>query len=308
MRYFLEAGCALLLILMIRFPQEALSGAEDGLVLWFQTMLPSLFPFMILTGVLMGSPAALLLNRYVTPLSKKLFCISGEGCYCILTGFLCGYPLGAKMIATLVQNRRLSHLEGQYLLRFSNNASPGFLLVYVAQTILGNRIPLRFFLTCIYGPALLTALLGQWKLRRKMGYKSSADFSHPTNDTDIPDRTVGDAIIDSFEAMIRLCGYLVLFSVIIKMVTVLLPTVTTLRAVLAGFLEITTGLAALSKLPEAEMTTALILGATAFGGLSCIAQTAGMCRDSGLSIADYTIWKLIQGALAFMAALLFLYL
>ena len=56
------------------------------------------------------------------------------------------------------------------------------------------------------------------------------------------------------------------------------------------------------------MTTALILGATAFGGLSCIAQTAGMCRDSGLSIADYTIWKLIQGALAFMAALLFLYL
>ena len=57
-RIFFTAGIFLLLIFLLRNPQEALAASRDGLNLWLNTLLPTLLPFLILTGLLIKTEIA----------------------------------------------------------------------------------------------------------------------------------------------------------------------------------------------------------------------------------------------------------
>ena len=86
-----------LLGLVLAFPALAVQGASEGLLLWYQTVLPALAPFLILTQLLTVSGGAGLLVKPVYPLVSRLFHVSASGTYILLCGLLCGYPLGAKL-------------------------------------------------------------------------------------------------------------------------------------------------------------------------------------------------------------------
>lgn len=126
-----------LLLLLFTRPDVIASGCSLGLTLWYTAVLPSLLPFMILSGLLIRTGLFRYLNSVYAPFLGRLFSISDEGCYAVLLGFLCGFPMGAKVIADLVQEGRISPEEGSYLLGFCNNVSPAFFLNYVCLQKLG---------------------------------------------------------------------------------------------------------------------------------------------------------------------------
>ena len=97
------------------------AGCARGLDLWYTSVLPSLLPFMILSGLLVHTGLFHILNRAYAHVLKKIFHISESGCYVVLTGFLCGFPMGAKVTADLVKSGHISSEEGRYLLGFCNN-------------------------------------------------------------------------------------------------------------------------------------------------------------------------------------------
>ena len=125
-----------LFIIMLFFPKATLAGAADGLLLWFQMILPTLLPFMILSNLLLQTNAIYYISCALKPILQPLFQISTPSCYAVLVGFLCGYPMGAKIIADLTRSNRISKEEGQYLLSFCNNSSPMFILSYISLQIL----------------------------------------------------------------------------------------------------------------------------------------------------------------------------
>ena len=81
--------------LMLLLPEEVFQGASNGLLLWFHTILPTLFPFLLITGLLMGTGSILVLPPARPPVTKTVLCIASRQ-FSILAGFLCGYPMGAK--------------------------------------------------------------------------------------------------------------------------------------------------------------------------------------------------------------------
>ena len=120
-----------LLGLVLAFPALAVQGASEGLLLWYQTVLPALAPFLILTQLLTVSGGAGLLVKPVYPLVSRLFHVSASGTYILLCGLLCGYPLGAKLCGDYFRQGKISQKEAQYLLAFCCHPSPMFLLGYV---------------------------------------------------------------------------------------------------------------------------------------------------------------------------------
>ncbi len=305
----------LFLCLMLLMPGLTLAGAREGLVLWFQNLLPALFPFMILSSLILGLDEDSALTKGLSRMSSRLFGISGNGCFAIFAGILCGYPLGAKITAQMIRNRKLSAREGQYLISFCNIASPGFLIQYVTAQCLGSMAYLPPMLFSIYGAALLTALLLQLPYRKGFFPFSQAhsapealqaqccDIAPPSGESprQKPLYSVNSAIMESFEAMVRLGGYLVLFSIIAKMVTALFTTVTTSNCLLIGVIEITNGAHYIVSGSSPLHTKLMLLSfCVSFGGLSCYAQTAGMCHKSGLSMPYYLAAKLLNGLLALL--------
>lgn len=87
----------LLFFLLLAFPGQAIQGASDGLLLWFHTVLPTLAPAMICTRLILLSGGDHLLMKPVRPLFQKLFSLSETGSFILLSGMLCGYPLGAAL-------------------------------------------------------------------------------------------------------------------------------------------------------------------------------------------------------------------
>lgn len=140
-------------------PQEALSSAREGLLLWYHSVLPALFPFMILcTATLrLGILDQALLHLY-KPFHFVFGC-SPYGDFAILTGFLCGFPMGAKITSDLKDQGKISDSEALWLMGFVNNLSPAFLLSYLAYDQMQQPNIRWLFLGNILGSSLLYGLV-----------------------------------------------------------------------------------------------------------------------------------------------------
>ena len=116
---------------MLAVPKAVFSGTEDGLLLWFQVIFPTLFPFMLISNLLLRSGGLEIISGILGRTLGALFSTSRNGSFAVLAGFLCGYPMGAKVTADLVQSGRITRTEGAYLLSFCNNTSPAFIMNFI---------------------------------------------------------------------------------------------------------------------------------------------------------------------------------
>ena len=262
----------------------SLAYAALGLRLWYEKMVPVLFPFMVLSGTLIRMGLVESLIRPIRPFFGKLFRISDPAVYTILMGFLCGFPMGARTTAEFRNRQELSVAEGQFLLAFCNNFGPvyflGFVLPLLHRTL---KLP---YLIGMYGIPVIYGLFLRYTVYR-MRLKDTSMVSQPvtksTVRTSLPD-ALDDAVNAAGLSILQLGGYMIIFNLLN-----LLPGLFLRQShLLAPLLEITGGLQMLAD--RYPLYTLLLLP---FGGLSCIAQTAGCIRNTGLSLKKYIIHKLV---------------
>ena len=99
-------GAALLLTAaaMVLWPEESVSAARGGLELCGNVIIPSLFPFFVLSSLVVELGLSRYLGRLFQPIMAPLFRVNGA-CACALAlGFVGGYPVGARTAITLYQN------------------------------------------------------------------------------------------------------------------------------------------------------------------------------------------------------------
>lgn len=114
----------LLFFLLLFFPEQAIQGASDGLLLWFHTVLPTLAPAMICTRMLLLTGGDRLLIKPLRPLFCRFFALSDTGAFILLSGMICGYPLGPALCAQALEKNRITRKEAAYLLAFCSFPSP----------------------------------------------------------------------------------------------------------------------------------------------------------------------------------------
>lgn len=284
---------------MLCFPKETLSGATDGLLLWFQIVLPTLLPFFIITNLLIYTNFVAYISRFCSPILQRLFSVSANGSFAVLAGFLCGYPVGAKVTAELVKTNRISAAEGNYLLSFCNNTSPAFITSYVIIQNLKAESMLIPTLAILYLSPILCSFLFRkyWHIQLKTVYTKQVQNKKSYFSFEIFD----DCIMDAFESITKVGGYIILFSILFSLgsqlpFTHILP-----------FLEITNGIPFILKhVINYKAAYILILALTSFGGICAIAQTKTMLAGTKLSIAAYTIEKLITATVTSLLAFVYI--
>ena len=129
--------------------------AKIGLTLWFERMVPTLFPFMILSGLFIKINISDKIVTFAKPLIKVLYKLSDNGCYCFLCGYLFGFPMGAKIAADLYCEDKITYKEAEYLTIICNNLSPAYLYGF-AIPFLNVRKPIvlmsiLYLVPLIYG-------------------------------------------------------------------------------------------------------------------------------------------------------------
>lgn len=337
-----KALILLFVLSMILFPAAAFRGAISGLLLWFHNVLPNLLPFVIMSNLMIRLNITRQISKVLHPILGRLFHISSAGCYPVAIGFLSGIPMGAKSTADLVSEGKINAKEGQFLLAMCNNASPMFIIGYIAITQLKlPHIKYALFII-IYGSAILGSLLwramfgklsllltgprqaiiSSGKLRIQSIYSAAAlllpSSGKDTGQTDISAKAsasrfsfdlLDNAIMNGFEVVTKIGGYIILFSILSQLIKEIGPGSGPIKAVVMGIVEITVGISQVCSLNISEgMKIVLIAVLTTFGGFSGMAQTKSVLGSSRLSIFSYLIVKLISAMLAFCFALLYVLL
>lgn len=287
-------------LLMLWFPQESFTGASKGLLLWFQTLLPALLPFMFLSNLLIKTNSAHYISRALTPFLRPIFGVSKPACYAILIGFLCGYPMGAKVIADLMLAGQITKKEGQYLLSFCNNTSPMFIISFIViQNLKDNSLVMSTLLILFVSPILCSFIFRKF-------YPDKQDSSLSLNSFEkgllFRFEMLDDSIMNGFDAITRIGGYVILFSILFALGSKL-PF-----GWLLPFLEISNGVPLITtwNLPFIIIYS-LTLSLASFGGFCAIAQTYSMIQNTKLSIFPYIIQKLITAMVTSLFAFLYMF-
>lgn len=266
---------------------QSLAYARLGLDLWFNKMIPSLLPFMILSGIMVRLNLTEKMAMAVYPAVNPLYKVRKNVCYCMLLGFLCGFPMGAKVTGELRERGLLTAREAQYLLAFCNNIGPVYFLSF-ALPLLGRRL-VAPYLFGMYGIPLLYGLVLRYTAYRDLGMPAKRELIICEN---LPPKkslwlkvleATEQSIQSSIQSMLMLGGYMILFNLMNLIPHVLLGRP---LDVLGPLLEITGGLGMLQqRLPLFGLL------ALSFGGLSCIAQTYSCIRNTDLSLSGYIYHK-----------------
>ena len=288
--FFFLLTCAIL-----RYPETALSYALTGLDAWFRRMIPTLFPFMVLSGIMIRMQLSESFAGFFRPLLYPVFRVGGQCLYCIVIGFLCGFPMGAKITGDMYRMGQISRAEADFLLAFCNNIGPvfftGFVLAFLPETI-----PVWVCLSGMYGvPFCYGLFLRYFVYGRRI---SRAGICRSMQKPPAFAAALDASISSGIHSITKLGGYMIFFNLLNILPRLcfdfLPPAFRVLQAPVCLLLEITGGITI-----TGTGHPLLILVMLQFGGCSCIAQTYAMTGDTDLSMTPYILHKICQSILMF---------
>lgn len=281
----------LILFFLLIHPAISLKGARNGLLLWADTVLPTLLPFMICSNIIVAAGGVDILVLPFKFITGKFLNLSGNGTYALITGLLCGYPMGAKNCSEFIIQKKISVSEGRYLLSICNHPSPMFLLGYV-MPCLSEYTSAPALLLCVYFPILFiapAALRLYHPVIDSISTNACSTGSHPGFD---------ESLMSSFEIMVKIGGYIMLFSIFAEFINNIPYNFPEYKAFLLGLVEITTGIPAIASVFSGELRDLLLIMIIVFGGLSGIFQTKSVIKNAGLSLRHFIFWKAVHSMLS----------
>ncbi|MBE7031617.1 MAG: hypothetical protein E7401_01480 [Ruminococcaceae bacterium] len=283
--------CALhIALFLVMFPADCIEVGRSAVNLCLNSVVPSLFPFLICSGFFSATGAATVCSRYLSPIVRPLFKVPGCGAMVLVLGVVSGYPVGAACAANLYATGQCTKAEAERLCAFCNNSGPLFIMSVVGCGFLGNAVLGRYlYFTHILSAILSGIVLGLFSRRN---YESRSIL--PPKSVPAPKDTIfilGDVMDTSISSMLKICGFIVFFSVF----AATLPK-SNLTPYLAAILEITGGIKQLAALGiSLDTKLCLISFFAAFSGISVMLQVGAITAPHRLSLIPYLFGKLMQG-------------
>lgn len=278
-------------VLLLFVDRNAVSNeCMHALEQWYQHMIPSLFPMMLFSGVLVDTGIAKKMGSILATTILRPFQISKAGGYCLLAGFLFGFPMGAKTTADMCNKGQMSKEEGNYLLSFINCIGPMYTL-HVVHAL----FPQHTILQLLVGIYALPFLYGLFLRYTKYKCIKFSNYNTESYNKSMLD-ALYDCVPNASKSMVYLGGYMILFQISFVTVSHLLCVFHLETKLLYPLLEITGGF---YMLPD-DTGLPFVLFYTIWGGLSCFLQSFSFLKPSGLSIRNYVVHKTILASLGFL--------
>lgn len=278
-RNFSLAASAIFMFILILDSKNAIKATWDGVQLCLQTLIPSLFPFLILSSVLTSCLSGMS-GRIFVPIERLMRIPSGFGSL-FLIGLLGGYPVGARSVRQAYDAGQVDKTNACRMLSFCNNAGPSFLFGIIAPFFSDRKFPWILWLIHILS-AILTGVTTP-------GNTISNIKVCPG--TPMP---LSQALNQSIRTMATVCGWVILFRLVISFPQrwFLWLLSDTIRILLTGFTELSNGcilLGDILSVPHRMLSASAMLS---FGGLCVTMQTKSLWGD--LPFGSYLKGKLIQ--------------
>jgi sporulation integral membrane protein YlbJ len=335
---FLAVAITIMAASLIIFPEESFEASIRGLDMWWEIVFPSLLPFFIVSEMLIGFGIVKFIGVLLEPLMRPLFRVPGVGGFVWAMGMASGFPAGAKLTARLRQEKQISRIEAERLVAFTNSSNPLFIFGAVSvgffkNAHLGIILALSHYLgnICV---GLIMRFYGRNDVDEIAKEKSKSKFPIRTalialHRTRIKDnrpigKLLGDAVTSSIQTLLMIGGFIILFSVINKIlfhlnITAFLANIIEFILkilsipeslsvpLISGLFEITQGSQLTSQVQDGSLMQLAIITSfiLAFSGFSVQAQVASILAQTDIRFQPFFIARILHGIFASFFTLVF---
>ncbi len=287
------------LLLILRNAEVAAQSMREGLALCAGTVIPSLFPFMVLSEIIaVGGVGRGLLRRLSKPLGRVLR-FSEEGCCTYLLGTLCGFPIGTRYATVALGQGRMTQEEAERVIGIAGCPSSAFLISAVGVSLCQSvRFGIALYASVLFA-AFITGIIFSRLPRTTQAFPPMTPTTAPTKRLDA--RLFCEAMRASAANILLICAYVVFFSALMGTFSYL-PFIERLpeavRTLLFCLFELSGGISSAAGLSSPITAALLCAFAAGWSGLSVHCQTLSLCDRTGLSLRPYLRSKLLQALLA----------
>ena len=298
-------------VLLLIFSKEVSQGIAQGIKICLNTVIPSLFCFIALSGIIMRTKLSDWIFKPVSPLFSKLYGVEKSHVPILILSMVGGYPVGAKLIADEVRRGGMSPEEGRRMLCFCVNSGPAFVVGAVGVPIF-HSVKMGFLIYLSH----LTASFAVAQIMRRFKRKASGGAPDA-----IPKQNFAAGIVDGVQSAARSMGVICCFVLLFSAVNTLLVQAGAvewisrqcgrwvmpklLSSLIFGVLEVTNGCLSLPSSP-AGAAVLLASGLTAFGGICVHLQVKSILSDTGVKMGMFLMTRLLYTAISMGVTALFL--
>ena len=300
-------------ICLIIFSKSNIQAVKNSLNIWFNNVIPPLFPFFIATELLNHTNIPKVFGNMFNKIMRPIFNVPGIGAYALIMGIISGYPVGAKIVTNFRNQNLCTKEEAERLITFTNNSGPLFILGTVGISLFFDySIGLLLLFTHILACISVGIIFRFWKSKEKE--KRNTNIINNNITFNSLGEILSKSIIYAINSVILIGGFIVLFGIVLSILqkTYILnflkipfiPIFNLLNIktefiipILTGILELTNGVTTVSSITSQNLATNVIISAflLGFGGISIMLQVLSIISKSDISIKPYILGKLLQG-------------
>lgn len=287
--------CLLVTILffIIIYSPKVLESVAFSISIWKDNLFPSLFPFFVISNLLIEYGFIDILSKTIGPIMPKLFSLPKEASFVLCISLISGFPSSAKYTAKLVNENIISKEDGEQLLTFTHFSNPLFVLGFIGTILLHDQKLAAFILFCHISSNFLIGILSRKKKEKHIteNLPKAKKKEYPSFGS-----ALSKSIMDSLNTTFLLLGIITCFLVLTTIIQNLVPLKEQTKYLLSGILEMTQGIKLVGELPNFSnyLKGMWILGFISFGGLSIHMQVISFIAEEKLRYFPYLVSRILQ--------------
>ena len=311
LKIFISFILFLFLIILLLNPKKYIAVTLDGLKLWVAVILPSVFPYAVITTLITSLNSLSLAFNKFTPLSKRLFNTNGVGLYAFTLSVISGYPIGSKTVADLKENGLLSNSEAIRCSCFCSSSSPMFIIGSVGTLMLNDIKAGVIIFISHFIATVLNGLIFRF-------YKGENDIKNKLTDKPV-DNIIYQSVYSGVISILVVGGIVTLCFLICHILTdfkVLSPLTSLFSLIfkdswlgegfIKSLIEVSCGAKIMAN-SNSNLLLPLLSFSISFGGLSVFAQSIALLKTAKIKIAPFVLSKLTQAIFSFIITILILF-
>ncbi|PHS32069.1 MAG: sporulation integral membrane protein YlbJ [Alkaliphilus sp.] len=326
--YLISLLTIFFIIAIIVYPSSTVEAAHTGLMAWFTIVLPALLPFFIGSELLIRLGVVRFIGLLLEPIMRPLFNVPGDGSFAFAMSVTSGYPVGAKIISKLCEQKVILDVEAQRLISFCSTSGPLFIIGAVGVGMFNSGKLGLFIAANHFGAAILVGIL--FRFYKRNTYKKSnfstnhcqfkkaiKELSHYGQNRPLFGQILGNSVKESIDTILLVGGFIILFSVIVnilsqigfmRFITTIVHSVpfflsinpSVINSITTGFFEITLGSKMISDVYLISLQSRLSIVAfiISWSGFSVHSQVISIISTTRIKTSIYLLSKLAHGLIA----------
>ena len=292
-------------IIFLIIPKDIMDSVSFSISIWKDSLIPSLFPFFMMSELLIQYGFIELIGELSKNIMSKFFHLPGEASFVLIGSLISGFPSSSKYINELLEHNQINEEEASYLLKFNHFSNPLFVIGTVGTLLLNNKnigilillvhILSNFIISIIYRPRA-----NKYK-KEKISIIAAINKMHKKriNNNSSFSEILSKSIFKTSTTLLLLLGIITTFIIINTILKQILNLDLLTSAILSGFLEMTGGIKNISNINiPLNIKASIIIFFLSFGGLSIHMQVMSILSNTNIKYFPYLISRLVHGLIS----------